>query len=940
MERRPAAIAIRGAAENNLREVDLDLPHNRLVAVTGVSGSGKSSLVFDTLYAEARRRFLAALDSSVSASRQLRRPRVRSIEGLAPAIATDQGRAGGRNPRSTAATVAGIYDYIRLLFARVGEPKCLGCGALVHCQRFEELLEAAAGFGEGTRLAILAPLPPGDDDGAEIIDRVERTGYRRLRIGAETKPLEDIDPADLRAAAAHGTVEIVVDRLVVKGETSGRLKGSLEAAVEVGQGRVGVWDVDGGDPLRFSVRPSCSECGRAFKAVTPALFSFNSTHGACPKCRGLGTSRGFASDLLESGEPVIELLADLWRDFGHEDLSAKVQRFCERHHVDAERPAAAWSADARSLFWEGESGRGKFEGLRTWLQEALASAEDAELSWLEERAGDVPCAACQGARLNSEALAVTLQGHTIASFLALTIDEVDGTVAEMDFAGQSRVLTAPIFEQILSRSRILSNLGLGYLTMNRTADSLSSGEFQRLRLAGGLGSGLTQVMYLLDEPSAGLHARDAERLGRALRELADAGNTAIFVEHDPALIAIADYVVDVGPGPGTRGGRVLAATAPQELARGDSPTAKYLRGDRWRVAWPRRTPGTAGWLRVEGANGHNLKAVDVQLPLGAFTCVTGVSGSGKSTLVQDTLYPVLARILNKADRRPLAHSAVSGVERLQRVIAVDQRPIGRSSRSNAATYTSLLTELRRLFAETPEARVRGYGPSHFSFNAADGACPSCRGSGFADSGKAVYRDLRKSCPSCDGRRYNADILQIRFRGLSVADVLALTVDAALEEFEAIPDVARRLRLLSELGLGYLRLGQPASSLSGGEAQRVKLATELSRPHQERTLYLLDEPTVGLHHDDIGYLVDLLQQLVDRNNTVIVVEHCTELIATADFVVDLGPEAGAAGGAVVATGTPEQIAAEPASWTGRFLKQYLDENGSTSPRTGEPERGRA
>ena len=921
------AVAIRGAAENNLREIDVDLPHRRLVAISGVSGSGKSSLVFDTLYAEARRRFLAALETTRpgrSAPPLLRRPRVARIDGLSPALATDQARSGGSNPRSTAATAAGIHDYVRALFAKVGKPRCPGCGSPVHSHRFEELLETASALRAGTRLVVLAPLPfrlrQGDDD---LLQTVKKTGYRRLWLRGETPLLEEIDPPDIAAEIASGeAVDIVVDRLVVKPETMRRLRGSLEAAVEVGEGRVGLWE-PGGEPERFSVRPACSACRRPFKAMTPSLFSFNSTHGACRECRGVGSRRGSGPDLLLGAESISEILSSLWDDFGHDELRTEVTRFCERREVDPEQPAASWPEEVLERFWSGERGRGRFRGIRAWIDRLAARAEGEELAWIEERTADTVCGACEGKRLNPEALAVEVGGLDIASFLALSINEAGRFARSVSFEGTAAIVAAPLLEQITGRAEVLGDLGLGYLTLDRPADTLSSGEFQRLRLAGGLGSGLTQVLYLIDEPSAGLHARDAGRLGRTLRALTEAGNTAVFIEHDPALIRLADFAVDLGPGAGSQGGEVMAAGTPEELAAAGSPTGRYLAGVSWHPSRPRRDPDPASVLRIDKAAGNNLREISVDIPLGLFVCVTGVSGSGKSSLVQHTLFPALAGKLQNARGRPLPHTGLSGTEHLERVIAVDQRPLGRGSRSNAATCTGILTELRSLFCALREARVRGYRPSHFSFNAADGACPSCRGNGLAAGGGLLLSGLRNPCPECGGRRYNPEVLKVRYRGLSIADVLDLPVAEARDLFDAVPGLARRLGLLADLGLGYLPLRQSASDLSGGEAQRIKLAAELSRPQRERTLYILDEPTTGLHLDDIGFLVELLQRLVDRNNTVLVVEHCLELIAEADWVIDIGPEAGAGGGELVAEGRPEQVAGVAASWTGRFLRRHFE-----------------
>ncbi|MFH1566466.1 MAG: excinuclease ABC subunit UvrA [Gemmatimonadota bacterium] len=916
-------IAIRGAAEHNLRDLDLDLPHGAVTCVSGVSGSGKSSLVYDTVYAEARRRYLMTLEASAAnALRRLPRPRFRQITGLSPAVAVAQS-AGRQSPRSTVATLAGIHDYLRVLFARLGSARCLRCGAVVAAHRFEEVYETAAGLAEGTRLVVMAPRHLGaEEDRQAWLAAVDRTGYRRLRAGGQMRLLEEVRPQDL----SPGRLDIVVDRMVVKADTMRRLKGSLQAALEVGDGQVALLILDVEEVRTFAVRPACSSCGTPFPALTPSLFSHNSPSGACPRCRGLGSVRtpGYERLFGAGRLSLEEALGPLWREFGHRELLARLGRFCERAGLDPEAAVSDWPATVQQRLWTGERGRGGFVGMRRWLERQAGRATGAELDWFDERLDDVPCDDCGGSRLSSQALAVRAGDHTIASLTRQPVRQALESLAALDFGPTRQGAAEALLARVRTGLQALCDLGLEYLPLDRGGPTLSSGEFQRVRLAAALGSGLTQVLYVLDEPTAGLHARDTGRLLASLQGLRDRGNTVLVVEHDLELLAGADYLVDLGPGAGSLGGRLVAAGTPAEVARTDSPTGRHLACSRGGTpgCWRRRPVGAGGWLHLRGASGHNLQEVDADLPLGNLVCVTGVSGSGKSSLVHQTLYPALAARLQAGETRPLAHRSCEGAEQLERVLAVDQRPIGRTSRSNAATYTGILGSLRGLFAELPEARVRGYRPAHFSFNAPEGCCPECAGSGTAEVRRGLYGDLEVPCPSCGGRRYNREVLEVRYRQLSIAEVLELDVAGALEVFGAIPEVARRLRLLDDLGLGYLHLGQSASSLSGGEAQRVKLAGELGRPRRARTLYILDEPTTGLHAEDIHHLAELLQRLVDEDNTVLVVEHNVELIAAADYVIDLGPEAGAEGGRIVAAGTPEQVAAAPDSATARHLASRL------------------
>lgn len=904
-------LVVREACEHNLRGVSLDLPHESIVAVSGPSGSGKTSLVLDTIYAEARRRFLAALDQG-GGWRTLRVPKAGRIDGLAPALAL-AGGAGRPSPRATVATLSGLYELLRLLFARVGRPGCLGCGGRVQTHRFEEASEAAASMPDGTRLMILAPRRQRADETPEqVLSAVDRAGYRHLRLDGRDLLLEEVAPSHI-ARAQH--LSIVVDRLVVKRGITRRLQGSLQAALEVGDGQVVLSALGTGSDLVFSVRPACSACGAPFPALEPTLFSFNSAAGACAACRGLGVQSGLSYEqVFAAGRATLEgALGPLWHDFGHGDLRDRLQAFCRRHQVNPEQPVGDWGGQAATRLWRGEGRRGRFIGLARWLERVGAKAQGEELTWLEERLDDAPCASCGGARLRPEALAVELGGASIAAVGECAVAAAAEWLGKLDFPEAKAPMGEAIRAQISRRLSLLHELGLEYLQLNRRADTLSSGEFQRLRLGSALSSGTTQMLYVLDEPSAGLHARDAAQILDALRALRDAGNSVFLIEHDSALLRGADWLVDMGPGAGIAGGQVVAEGTPSEVAATESLTGRYLRGA---LQLPRtRARRPQGWLALAGARGHNLRQLDVQWPLGTLTCVTGVSGSGKSSLVSHTLHPLLAAKLHGAQRRPLPYSTCTGVEQVARVVAVDQRPIGRSARSNAATYTGVLAPIRRLFADLPEARLRGYRPGHFSFNAPEGACDLCKGRGASD-------DLEAVCRACSGRRYRGEVLDVRYRQHHIAEVLEMSVAAASAFFAAVPQVAQRLATLSEVGLGYLHLGQPATSFSGGEAQRVKLAAELGRSRQDHALYILDEPTVGLHLEDVRLLLALLQRIVDEGNTVVVVEHHLEFIAAADWVIDLGPEGGHAGGALMACGRPEEVAHAAGSHTGEHLQRLF------------------
>ncbi len=920
----PSTISIRGASQHNLRNLDLDLPHASLIAISGVSGSGKTSLAFDTIYAEARRRYLMTLDRrGQGLVRRLKAPRVRTLEGLAPAVAIGQDRSQN-NPRSTVATLAGTYHYLRLLFARLGRPFCLDCGAEVESQRFEEVYEKVAGLPAATKLLVLAPRRLEEGESAvAALEWIEERGYRRLRVDGVIRLLEEVD----QAALGEGGFDVVVDRLAVRQDNRRRLKGSLQAAVEAGAGRVVVVAGESGEEMAFSVRPGCPACGAPFHPISPALFSFNSSQGACPACGGLGVSSGPSMDRVfdRGAAAVAAALAPLWQEFGHRELRRKVEKYCREAGMDSEAALHEWPPEMASRLWKGTRRRGGFAGVERWLEQRRGQASGAELTWLEERLGDRVCLECQGTRLRPEALSVRIGEHSIASVCKRSIESAAALFAEMDFTGPGAAIGAALGQPIRLGLLSFESLGLGYLGLGRRTDSISTGELQRLRLGAALGSGMTQVLYVLDEPSVGLHARDVRRLRRALEELRDAGNTVLVVEHEAGIIGAADYVVELGPGAGVRGGRIVAQGSPQKIAAAGTLTGQYLSGALRLGRRERRRTGSGGWLELRGLRGHNLKNIDVSLPLGNLVCITGVSGSGKSTLVNGTLKPLLAARLQGAEGPPLAHDSCAGLENLERVVAVDQKPIGRTSRSNVASYAGLLGPLRRLYAELPQARLRAYKPAHFSFNASEGACAQCSGSGVAASHLGNFEDMESVCPSCSGRRYKAEVLDIRYRGRSIAEVLELSVDAALVDFDAIPELARRLRVLDQVGLGYLRLGQPAGSFSGGEAQRVKLGAELGRARKTHTFYILDEPTTGLHLEDTRYLLGLLQGLVDEGNSVVVVEHQVELIAAADHVIDLGPEGGEAGGRIVAVGSPQEIAGIEASWTGRVLRNHFEKD---------------
>jgi excinuclease ABC subunit A len=880
------SIRIRGAREHNLKSIDLEIPRGKLVVITGVSGSGKSSLAFDTIYAEGQRRYVESLSAYARQFlEQMDKPDVDLIEGLSPAISIEQ-KTTSKNPRSTVATVTEIYDYLRLLYARVGRPHCYNCGKPITSQTVTQIVDQVLVLSPGTKIQILAPVVRGrKGEYRQIFTQMRKEGFVRVRVNGKLRDLDE--PIELDKNKKH-TIEVVVDRLVVTPEIPRRLADSLETALKLADGIVSVNLPDAGKDLTFSERMACIECGVSYPEISPRIFSFNNPHGACPACDGLGTKLDGSSAGLDGS---LRLLNEGF--FG----------------------ASLGSLDRR--YKDTQSSRVR-EEIETYV-ERLASVR--------------PCPECHGARLRKESLAIRVGGLNIAELTRKSVKDTSAFLAalggsssengDLALTEKEREIARRILKEIRERLGFLTNVGLDYLTLDRTAATLAGGEGQRIRLATQIGSSLVGVLYILDEPSIGLHQRDNVRLLNTLKRLRDLGNTVLVVEHDEETIRSADYVIDLGPGAGISGGRVVGAGTPQDImANRQSLTGKYLSGD-LAIPVPRvRRPQTGQYLTIVGARQHNLKNIDVEIPLGLFTCVTGVSGSGKSTLVTDILRKALDARLYGGREPPGDHDKLLGVDRIDKVIDIDQAPIGRTPRSNPATYTGVFTFIRELYALTPDARMRGYQPGRFSFNVKGGRCEACQGDGLIQIEMHFLPDVYVTCDVCKGKRYNRETLEVKYKGASIADVLNMTVEEALRFFENVPRIKEKLQTLYDVGLGYIKLGQSATTLSGGEAQRVKLSRELSRRSTGRTLYILDEPTTGLHFADIQQLLDVLHRLRDAGNTVLVIEHNLDVIKTADHIIDLGPEGGDEGGEVVATGTPEEVARIKGSFTGQFLKRVL------------------
>ncbi len=945
-------IVITGAREHNLKDVDVELPRDALIVITGLSGSGKSSLAFDTIYAEGQRRYVESLSAY---ARQflglMEKPDVDSIEGLSPAISIDQ-KTTSRNPRSTVGTVTEIYDYLRLLWARIGTPHCPECGEEISGQTQEQIVDRLMTLEDGTKFMVMAPVVRGrKGEYGKLLEQMRLEGYSRAKIDGELLRLDE--KIELDKKYKHD-VAIVVDRLVMKPELRRRLSESVEAAAGLAAGLVEVEIVDG-ETMLFSERFACLNCGTSIPELEPRIFSFNSPHGACDRCHGLGFQRVIDPELVVP-DPTLSLAEGALQPWNR-GISAYWKRLvasvAETYGVDADKPWAKLKPAEREIFLYGtgeerhhvsytnrfgrrRSYKVRFEGIVNNLQRRYEETDsESNRERIEGYMAEQPCPACKGARLRPESLAVKVGGLSIAEYSDLSARAAAEWIAELEMTETERAIARLIVREITERLSFLENVGIGYLSLARSARTLSGGEAQRIRLATQIGSHLVGVMYVLDEPSIGLHQRDNEKLIATLDRLRDLGNTVIVVEHDEGTMMAADHLVDLGPGAGEHGGHVIAAGTPQQVAKDPaSLTGQYLSGKK-RIEVPAERRRPTGELVIRGAREHNLKGVDVEFPLGVFCCVTGVSGSGKSTLVNETLHHAVANRLHQAKLRPGAHDGIDGLEAIDKIINIDQSPIGRTPRSNPATYTGVFDHIRALFTQTQESRARGYKPGRFSFNVKGGRCEVCKGDGQIKIEMHFLPDVYVPCEQCHGKRYNRETLEVRFKGKNIADVLEMSVSEAVPFFENVPKIARRLRTLNDVGLGYIRLGQPATTLSGGEAQRVKLATELSKVATGDTLYILDEPTTGLHFADVQRLLDVLGRLVDAGNTVVVIEHNLDVIKTADRLVDLGPEGGEGGGEIVATGTPEEVAAVAASYTGRFLAELVEPAKRRRSRRREP-----
>jgi excinuclease ABC subunit A len=920
-------IVIRGAREHNLKNVDLEIPRDQLVVITGLSGSGKSSLAFDTIYAEGQRRYVESLSAYARQFlEQMEKPEVDSIEGLSPAISIEQ-KTTSKNPRSTVGTVTEIYDYLRVLFARIGVPHCPQCGKVISAQTVQQMVDRVLALRAGTRLLLLAPIVRGrKGEYRKVFHDLRRQGYSRVRVNGTVHELTD--EIELDKNRKH-TIEVVVDRLVVRDTLGTRLADSLETALRLADGVVQV-EPDGGEPMVFSERLACARCGISLPEVSPRMFSFNSPYGACQTCSGIGTRWEIDPDRLvpNPARSLKDGALAAWAGRDSPYFRQTLQVLGKRHKFDLETPWAKLKKPTREVILHGEKGGG-FEGVVAVLERRYreTDSEDTRRE-LETFMAERPCPACRGSRLRPESLGMKIAGQSIGDVVRLNIREAAAFFEGLTFSEREAVIARRVLKEICERLGFLKDVGLEYLTLDRPAATLAGGEGQRIRLATQIGSSLVGVLYILDEPSIGLHQRDNRRLLDTLKRLRDLGNTVLVVEHDEETIRSADFVIDLGPGAGELGGHVVAVGTPDEImANPASLTGRYLAGT---LAIPRptaRRKGSGAFLTIHNPREHNLRVSSVRIPLATFTCVTGVSGSGKSTLVNDILYRALAQMLHRAQDRPGAHDRIEGAQHVDKVVDIDQTPIGRTPRSNPATYTGLFTFIRMLFARTPEARMRGYQPGRFSFNVKGGRCEACQGDGLVKIEMHFLPDVYVTCDVCKAKRYNRETLDIRYKGRSIAEVLDMTVREAREFFDAVPVLKGKLQTLDDVGLDYIRLGQSATTLSGGEAQRVKLATELSRRATGRTLYILDEPTTGLHFADIQKLLEVLNRLVDQGNTVVIIEHNLDVIKTADWIIDLGPEGGDAGGRVVAIGTPEEIVTQAdRSYTGQFLRPVLAGSG--------------
>jgi excinuclease ABC subunit A len=933
-------LVVHGAREHNLKDITVRLPRNKLITITGLSGSGKSSLAFDTIYAEGQRRYVESLSAYARQFLQMmEKPDVDSIDGLSPAISIDQ-KTTSRNPRSTVGTVTEIYDYLRLLYARVGRPHCPVCGRPIAGQSQESIVDQVLQLPEGTKFTVNAPVVR-DRKGEyrDVLEELRADGFTRVKVDGEQRLLEEEIVLDKKR---KHTIEVVVDRLAMKPDLRQRLAQSIETAAGLAAGLVAIDVVETGKTMLFSENFACPEHGVSLAELEPRVFSFNSPHGACPRCTGLGAQLEVDPDLVVP-DPTLAIGEGAlvpWSVMNSNFYESVIQGIADRWEVDLETPWAELPQEQRDLFLSGTGGERvyvqyrnrmgrkrsymlSFEGITKSLERRYKETDSGQIrERIEEYMSFRACPACGGARLKPEVLAVTIGGRNIHELTQLSVAAALDFLDDLELTEVERLIGARIVKEIRERLTFLADVGVGYLTLDRAASTLSGGEAQRLRLATQIGSQLVGVLYILDEPSIGLHQRDNGRLIATLERLRDLGNTVLVVEHDEQMMRSADWLVDMGPGAGEHGGYVVAEGPAKKVERvAGSVTGEFLSGAR-EISVPERRPLDNGTFVVRGARMHNLKSIDVEFPVGKLVAVTGVSGSGKSTLVNEIVYKALANRLHRMRIKPGDHDTVSGIECFDKVIDIDQSPIGRTPRSNPATYTDLFTPIRELYSLTPEAKVRGYKPGRFSFNVRGGRCETCKGDGQIKIEMHFLPDVYVPCETCHGRRYNRETLEVRFKGKAIADVLEMSVEEALEFFAKIPKIRRKLQTLHDVGLDYIKLGQPATTLSGGEAQRVKLAKELSKIATGRTLYILDEPTTGLHFADIEKLLEVLQRLVDAGNTVLVIEHNLDVIKQADWLVDLGPEGGDAGGEVIATGTPEQVAEVEESYTGAYLRELL------------------
>ncbi len=936
-------IIVKGARANNLKNIDVTIPRDKLVVMTGVSGSGKSSLAFDTIYAEGQRRYVESLSSYARMFLgQMDKPDVDYIEGLSPAISIDQ-KTTSKNPRSTVGTVTEIYDYLRLLWARAGTPHCPNCGKEIRQQTIDQIIDQVLALPEGTRIQVMAPVIRGKKgEHAKVFEDAKRSGYVRARVDGSLYELDE--EIKLEKNKKH-SIEIIVDRLIIRPDIRQRLTDSVETAAKLSGGQVIVNLLREEKDLSFSQNYACEDCGISMEELTPRMFSFNNPFGACPTCTGLGNQLKADPALMiqDGGKSILDgaIQASGWNNIRGDGISRMYfDALSKKYKFSLTEPWNSLSDEAKNIILYGTKGetlelhydqpRGKgvlkqaFEGICNNIERRYKETQsDASRKELEELMSECPCPDCQGRRLRKESLAVTVGEKNIYEFTTLSVEDALIWMDGLTLTEQQMLIADRILKEIRSRLGFLKSVGLGYLTLARSAGTLSGGESQRIRLATQIGSSLMGVLYILDEPSIGLHQRDNDKLLATLKNLRDLGNSLIVVEHDEDTMRAADYLIDIGPGAGVHGGQVVAAGTPAEvMANPDSLTGQYLSGKKKIEVPTVRRPGNGKVLKVIGATENNLRHIDVEFPLGTFTVVTGVSGSGKSSLVNEVLFKRLGAELMRMKVRPGKCDRIEGIEQLDKVVNIDQSPIGRTPRSNPATYTGLFNDIRDLFASTQEAKSRGYGQGRFSFNVRGGRCEACSGDGLLKIEMHFLPDIFVPCEVCKGRRYNRETLEVRYKGKNIADVLDMTVDEALDFFSALPKLKKRLQTLQDVGLGYVKLGQPSTELSGGEAQRVKLATELSKQATGKTIYILDEPTTGLHSDDVRKLLEVLQRLVDAGNTVVVIEHNLDVIKCADHLIDLGPEGGDGGGTIVVTGTPEEVAACPASFTGQYLKRML------------------